>query len=88
MLPSWLSGVLFVLYAFLDPEYNFRDGTYVVFCFVPFLLLAGVGTSLLIRVMKDNDHPFLEKAFLLMVLPFLGLAFLAFVVCKLIFRGI
>jgi hypothetical protein len=83
----WLSVVFFVVYPHLDPQLNFDNATYIVFCVVPLLLLFFIGTLLLIKVMQQNDHPFVEKGFLLIGIPYLGLAFLTHLICVLIFGG-
>jgi hypothetical protein len=88
LLPIWLSGVFFVTYTFLDPQLKFNNVKYIGLCLIPLLVSMFIGTLLLIRVMKENDHPFLEKGFLLLVLPLLGFAVLTYVVCALIFGAL
>jgi len=87
MLPIWLSGALFVSYAHLDPQMKFENITYIVLCIVPLVLLAFAGVLTSSKVMQENDYPLIEKTFLLIGIPFLGLAFLTHLVCVLIFGG-
>ncbi len=87
MLPTWLSIMLFVVYCHLDPQMKFDNTTYIMVCLLPLVLATLIGTLLSIKVMRENDYPFVEKGFLLVGLPVWAIAFLTHFACVLIFGG-